>query len=331
MKPPTPFKNTSPEPVKDPEMQTILDAMRARKDERSPIASTPPPVMRKRMTEDFRFWNEGGPGIKEVRELDVPGPHGDIGIRWYDPCPGETDRPALVYLHGGGWIVGSPLTEDRSIRELVDRSKIPVCSIDYRLAPENPFPSQLEECVAVIQWLRSQATELGIDPGRFGLGGASAGANLALCTLLKLRDEAQMDGVKACLLFYGVFARRFDTESHRKYGDGAFGLSSADMAHFWRLYTNGELSPSSAGVMEPLAASLHDLPQVRLIAAGLDPLLDDSQDLHQRLLEAGVPSNLSVYHGVIHGFTVMLRQLSAGRRAMHEAADFLTETLLARE
>lgn len=322
-----PLSSRQPAPAVDPEMQPILEAMLARRSDRTPISATPPEVMRRRMAEDFRFWNEGGPTIAEVRDFAVPGPHGEVGIRCYDPAPGTTGRPAFIYLHGGGWVVGSPATEDRSIRELVDASRLPAFSVDYHLAPENPFPSQVEECTAVARWLHDHAADFGVDARSLGLGGASAGANLALSTALKLRDEGGSDWLKCCVLLYGAYARHSDTESHRRFGRGGFGLTTEDMNHFWSMYVGSRAANDVGCTAEPLHADLGNLPPVLLIAAALDPLLDDSLELHERLQRAGVPSQLSVYPGVVHGFTVMLRKLSAGKCAMHEVAGFLQKTL----
>lgn len=310
----------------DPEMKPILEAMQERRESRSPPAKTPVELMRTRMAEDFKFWNEGGAEIAVIRNFTIPGPQGDVRVRLYDPVPEQRQRPACVYLHGGGWIVGSLETEDRSLRELAVSSELPVFSVDYRLAPEYKFPSQVEECAAVVKWLHEHAAEFGLDCERLGIGGASAGANLALASALTLRGAGE-NWLKACVLLYGAFARRSDTESHRRFGAGDFGLTTEDMSHFWSLYVG---SPDDTDVdrrAEPLYADLSDLPPVLLIGAALDPLLDDTRQLFERLQAACIPSHCTIYPGVVHGFTVMLRQLSAGGRAMREVGTFLQKTL----
>jgi acetyl esterase len=229
----------------------------------------------------------------------------------------------VIYLHGGGWTFGSVATHDRLMRLLALAADAAVIGVDYRLAPEHPFPAPLEDCLAAIRWVRSRADALEVDQGRIVVAGDSAGANLALASLLALRDAGAPPPRGAALL-YGCYSSRLDTPSHVRFGDGSCRLSSAEMGWFWRNY----IGPTSADPLaEPLHADLSGLPPLYLMLAAVDPLADDTRELARRLADAGVPHEVREYPGVVHGFLQMTARSAAARRALADAGRAIRDLL----
>src|SRR4051812_15206187 len=176
-----------------------------------------------------------GPGeeVAEVRDIEVPGPGGAIGVRIYRP-QGEGPLPVVAYAHGGGWIMGTLDGFDTTCRALANASGALIASIDYRLAPEHAFPAALDDVHAVVRWLAEHAGELGGDPSRIAVAGDSAGGNLVAATTRRLRDE-EGPAVRFQALIYPVCDCALDTASYREKAVG-FGLSAATMERFWTLY-----------------------------------------------------------------------------------------------
>lgn len=267
-----------------------------------------------------------GPDLPRVRDLELPIGLGRLRARLYEPLLSEILLPVIVYLHGGGWCMGSIESHDGNCRVLAKYSRVNVLSIDYPLAPESRFPEALNQIIDACVWLRKHAGEWGIDPDRIALGGDSAGANLALSTAMQLRD-AQQNFPKGLLLLYGVFAHDHDTTSHRTFGrDERYTLSSAAMDFCWRMYLEDPAQDQDVRAA-PLLGELDHLPPCHLVCGSLDPLLDDSNRLHEKLLEAGVASTLEVVPGVTHSFLSFFDKLQAARNAWRGAADFLEQSL----
>src|SRR5439155_14600907 len=153
----------------------------------------------------FAMLNHGGPEMAERRDLTVPGRRGAIPARLYVPSTAAPVSPCLLYLHGGGFVIGSPDTHDRLTRELAEGVGARVLSLHYALAPEHPYPAGLDDCVDAAQWLAREGRGLGIDPAFLLIGGDSAGANLSAATILRLRDERASVTFRAALLSYGRF------------------------------------------------------------------------------------------------------------------------------
>jgi acetyl esterase len=266
------------------------------------------------------------PPLPRVRDLELPlGPQ-MLQARLYDPVGDGKLRPALVYLHGGGWCMGSIDSHDGNCRMLAKQSRINVLSIDYPLAPESKFPTALGRITDACRWLRRKGREWNIDPDRIAIGGDSAGANLALSTAMQLRDSGQ-HFLRGLLLLYGVFAHDHDTESHRQLGrDERYTLSSAAMDFCWRMYLENPAQDRDARAA-PLLGDLHRLPPAHLVCGSLDPLLDDSIRLHEKLRAAGAPSELDIVSGVTHSFLSFFDKLEPARKAWRGAADFLEQKL----
>jgi len=309
----------------DPQMAVVVEAMRAAQASAPPFADIPVATMRARAKEQFAFWNAEPPPVSSVRELDVPGHCGLRRVRVYEPLARAASRGALVYFHGGGWVIGDLDLEDCALRHLANDSGAVIFSADYVLAPEHKFPAPVLDCVAVTEWLQRHAAESGFDPGRLAVGGASAGANLALATALTVRERRD-SSLRFMLLFYGVYAADHSTTSHRMYGGGDFVLSSAMMERFWTLYLEDARQAADPRAA-PLHADLTGLPPAYLCAAELDPLRDDSLALTTRLRAAGVRAECKICPGVVHGFTLMSRSVPAARRALQDAGAALRDAL----
>jgi acetyl esterase/lipase len=148
-----------------------------------------------------------------------------IHLRIYDPGVRSKPSPALVFVHGGGWTVGTVDDFDSSIRRLANSSGMLIAAMDYRLAPENPFPAGLNDVLATVKWIKENGESIGIDPNRIALGGDSAGANLALASAIALRNEGQGDALRALYLLYGLYTPDKNTESMRLFGNGEYGIT----------------------------------------------------------------------------------------------------------
>ena len=228
---------------------------------------------------------------------------------------------ALLFIHGGGWVAGDLDTNERTLRLLALESGLRILSIDYPLSPEAKFPVALDVCTAVARWARTEGHEWGLDPDRLGLGGDSAGGNLALATAMDLRD-AREDWLRYLLLVYPALSPSGDTPSYRTFGTGDYGIGLQGMRFFWNSYLNSEADHANPRAA-PLLAGKNGLPPTCLLTAGLDPLTDECLTLARQLESAGVPLQHHHYDGVIHGFFSMSRMLDAGARAVADAAAFL--------
>lgn len=223
----------------------------------------------------------------------------------------------LLYLHGGGWVLGSIQSHFNIMARLAELTGFTVVGIDYALAPEAPFPGGLNDAVAAFRTLRA-----GAPAQPWLVAGDSAGANIAMSMMLDLRDAGERLP-DAGLLFYGVFSENHKTVSHRLCGDGQFGLSTEMMVWYRQHYLNGQpVSPADPRV-SPLHADLRGLPPIYLNAAGLDCLRDDSVEMAQRLAAAGVPHQFTMFEGVNHGFMQMSSELPEAMDAFRDAAAFV--------
>ena len=265
--------------------------------------------------------------IARVENRMVPGPAGDIPIRVYTPV-GTAPFPVLVYFHGGGWVIGNLDTHDGVCRSLANRVGCIVVSIDYRLAPEHPFPAAPEDCYAATRWIAEHAATLGADRGRIAVGGDSAGGNLAAVVALMARDRGGPKLVYQ-LLIYPATDADFETRSCRENAEGYF-LTRADMIWFWNHYAPRDEDRRNPYAAPLRAASLGGLPPALVITAEFDPLRDEGEAYAARLRDEHVPVRLSRYDGMIHGFFQMGAVVDRGRAAVEEAARALGQAFATR-
>jgi acetyl esterase len=248
----------------------------------------------------FALLNHGGPEMAERREVTIPGPRGPIPARLYVPKAADPSSRGLLYLHGGGFVIGSPDTHDRLTRELAEAIGARVLSVHYGLAPEHPYPAGLDDCVAAARWLASHAREVGVDPDRLLIGGDSAGANLAAATILRLRDEKTAVTFRGAILIYGRFTDAA-TPSIEAWGTRDLVLSRRVMDWFEAHYVGGR-GDTKDPYLNPLAGELRGFPPSILVVGTMDPLLDDSRLFAVALEKAGVPAELHIYPDGLHAF-----------------------------
>ena len=252
----------------------------------------------------------------------IPGPGGPMAIRIYRPK--DALPAAVVYFHGGGWVVGSLESADASCRVLANRSRCVVVSIDYRLAPETKFPGAVDDAYAATKWVADNAAELRIDPARIAVGGASAGGNLAAAVALVAREKG---GPKIAfqLLTVPVAELSSKAESHREFATG-YGLSAADMEWYGRHYVRTEADADSP-LASVVRADLHGLPPAFVITAECDPLRDDGEAYAEKLRALGIRAAYKRYPGMFHGFMSFPGVLPEAAEAFEDAGNALREAL----
>jgi acetyl esterase len=295
----------------DPQARAFLDRL---KELGVPgIGELPPEEAR--ATQDEAAAAVFGP-LQEVpcEDRTIPGPAGEIPVRVYRPD--EAPAPVLVYFHGGGWVLGSLNTLHGVCTTLARLSGCVVCSVDYRLAPENRFPAALDDAWAVVTWVAEHAEELGGLPGALAVGGDSAGGNLSAVCALRARDVGLPLSLQ--LLVYPVTDADLDTSTYLEFADGYF-LTRYSMEWFWGHYVpegdrfHPDASPLRAEDVSGTAPAL-------IITAEFDPLRDEGEAYARRLEEAGVPVTLSRYDGMFHGFFRMPGVIDKANDALAEAA-----------
>lgn len=262
------------------------------------------PEAAKRLFEEMQANPEGLPAVAKVEALTVAGAEGPLEARLYRP---ETQAlpPLVVYFHGGGFVVGSFATHDRNARRIANAAGALVVSVNYRLAPEHPFPAGADDAYAAVVELAGRAAELGADPDRVFIAGDSAGATLAIAAALSARDGRGPE-VAGVIAFYPVtdMTAIGAGVSYEAFGDGSVGLSEADMVWFRNLY-----APDPADWNDPrcspLTTELSDLaefPPTLVITAAYDVLAEDGALFAARLKSAGVATTYLHVEGVNHGY-----------------------------
>lgn len=258
--------------------------------------------------------------VASVENRQIPGPGGLIPVRIYTPA-GQGPFPALVYFHGGGWVLGTLETSDHTCRMLANLAGCIVVSVDYRLAPEHKFPAAPADCYAATRWVAENATALRIDPARIAVGGDSAGGNLAAVVALMAREQGG-PALAFQLLAYPVTHYHFESKSYNECAEGYF-LTRPMMVWFWRQYLRDEADGRHPHASPLLAEDLRGLPPALVLTAEYDPLTSEAEEYAERLRSAGVPVTLKRYSGLIHGFFTMGQALAAGKQAIEEAAGHL--------
>ena len=240
-------------------------------------------------------------------------PGTELLVRLYRPA--EADGGALLFFHGGAHVLGDVYVEEPRCLRLAAEGRCLVVSVDYALAPEEPFPADLEDALAALRWLAAEAETLGVDLSRIGVGGGSAGAGLAASLALAARDQG---GPALCwqMLVYPMLDDRLDTPSMQMPTTPLFGRRAAQDA--WAHYLAG--SPATAFSAPARADDLSGLPPAYAMVAEHDVLRDEGIDYARRLVEAGVPTELHLYPGTVHGFDLVGATTAVGRRALVEQA-----------
>ena len=259
--------------------------------------------------------------LARVEDLTIAGPAGDIPARLYAGKPDQDAGGLLVYYHGGGHVVGTLDTHDSACRFFAKHAGVGVLSVDYRLAPEHPYPAAVDDSVAALAWASENAERLGFDPARIAVGGDSAGGNLAAVVALAAKaGEAPLPAFQ--LLIYPVCDYVEKRRSYELFKEGFF-LTAAEM-DWYRDHYLPEPDAAHEWRVSPLRAPDHSgLPPTYILTAGFDPLRDEAEEYARTLTAAGVPTALRRHDGLLHSFVNQTSLHRGARDAMLEACGAL--------
>lgn len=260
-----------------------------------------------------------------VQALTIPSTAGELPARLYamPECPRLA--PGLVYLHGGGWVTGDLDTHELLCRQLARAGGLRVISVDYRLAPEHPFPAAVDDALTAFRHVAAQAEALGLDPQRLGVAGDSAGGNLAAVVGLRTRGEARRPAL--AVLLYPALDARCEHPSHRELGQRFF-LTREAIDWYYGHYLGPDPARRSDPDVSPLLAKdVSGAPPTIVIAAAFDPLRDEAAAYAERLRRAGVPVRYHCFPDLLHGFSLMTELSPASKAATEDLARQLGQTL----
>jgi acetyl esterase len=273
---------------------------------------------------DF-FGGQTARPVAAAEEFSIPGPEEPIDVRLY--LPDRATPPLVVFYHGGGWVLGGLESYDPLCRALVDVGDVAVLSVDYRLAPEHPFPAGFEDAYAAAAWAAEHADRLNCDPDRLAVAGDSAGGNLAAAVCLAARDRNGPAIDAQALIYPSVAAPGIHTfESHVENGEGYF-LERESIAWFFDRYLADTADRRTAYVAPLLAQDLSGLPPATVLTAGFGPLRDEGEAYTARLEAADVPVRRESFPGMIHGFVSMLDDVDRAEDRVAAVAEDLAATL----
>jgi acetyl esterase len=306
-----------------PQAQQVCDLIVA--SGRPPIETLSPAQARQAFLASRPILQPDPPPVAEVLALEADGPAGKIPLRLYRGNGASKDQPqpALIYFHGGGWVIGDLESHDQLCRALANAVPCIVVSVDYRLAPEHKFPAAAEDASAATRWIAGNAQRLGIDAARLAVGGDSAGGNLATVVALDARDRG---GPKLAfqLLIYPSTDMRMGWPSLERHAQ-QLPLTRAGMQWFIDHYLRSAADKADWRASPLLAKSLAQLPPALVITAGFDPLGDEGQSYAEALRKAGVAVTHERFEGQIHGFVMMGRIIADSGRAIAMGAAALKQ------
>lgn len=261
--------------------------------------------------------------VGEITGFAIEGPAGAIPVRAYIP-DGSDPFPVLVYFHGGGWTIGNLDTHENVCAAFCSRANAVVVSVDYRLAPEHPFPAQLEDAYAAAEWASEFAEDISGDPNRIAVAGDSAGGNLAAAVSLMARDKGG-PALSHQLLIYPAVASPtvHEFDSYEENAEGYF-LERESMEWYYDKWLRDDADARNEYMAPLLARDLSGLPSATIVTAGFDPLRDEGIEYAKRLTEAGVDVRHENYESMIHGFVSLKAQIDVGDAAMDLLADELS-------
>ncbi len=286
-----------------------------------------PPAVARRFYRDTRGpLTPDPPPVESVQLLLAPGPNGSAGpvpLRAYRPKGAGKDEvlPALVYIHGGGWVIGDLDTHDVVCRTLANGARCAVFSVEYRKAPESPFPAAVDDCFSSLIFISKNSGSLKINPAQIAVGGDSAGGNLAAAIALMAR-EADGPAISFQLLIYPATDHRLGHPSIDANGEGYL-LTKKVMQYFRGHYLPREEDWLDWRASPLLATSLANLPPAYVMTAGFDPLRDEGKAYAERLAKEGVKTEYRNYADMVHGFITMGRVLDTANAALADCAKAL--------
>lgn len=306
-----------------PQVQILLE--RVARSPLPPYHEVPPAVARRIYRDTRAATAPPVPEVAAVRLLLAPGADGPIPLRAYRPAGSQADEvlPALVFLHGGGWVIGDLDTHDIICRQLANGARCAVFSVEYRVAPEAPFPAAVDDCVAAMSYIAAEARVLCVDPRRIAVGGDSAGGNLAAVVCLAARDAG---GAAPCfqLLIYPATDQRAGFPSYERNAEGYL-LTKRVMGYFSGHYLPRAIDWNDWRASPLLAASLAGLPPAYVLTAGYDPLVDEGRAYAERLEREGCKVEYREYPDMVHGFLLMGGVLDTANVAVAECCRALVD------
>ena len=300
----------------DPHFKAMIEAAAEQAANAPPLDAVPPAMIRMGYQMQRKASDQNPPQDVTAKDLEVGGAAGPIPARLYTPGGAKTPSGGLVYFHGGGFTIGDLETHDGHCRRLASLAGVRVLAIDYRLAPEHPFPAGHDDALAATKWAFDHAAELGIDPARIAVGGDSAGGNLAASASIDLKDDPKRKIAFQLLLYPGIWPE--EETASRKALDGPI-LTKAAIAWFDKsLAALGHAQEARAFLGKARLSA--GLPPALVVAAGFDPLKDEGRDYAARLTAAGNSAAHVEYAGLVHDFYVMPDVSPAVHEAVRETA-----------
>lgn len=258
-------------------------------------------------------------GAAVAQVIDLVGDDGQrsVPLRLYRASSAEGLAPIIVFIHGGGFVGGSRDTHDAICRTLCRASGVNLLSVEYRLAPEHPYPAALDDCCTVLLWISKEGERLGMDPAQIALCGDSAGGYLAVSSALAMRDQPFDGEIRHIGLLYPVVDPSCNTPSMEAFAEG-YMLTRGALQWFWRAFSNSKAALETE--LSLLKRDLSGLPAVSIVTAGFDPLRDEGGALYERLKQAGVATSLRCYLGMVHGFASLINLTELAADAIHHLA-----------
>ena len=263
--------------------------------------------------------------IYEVEHRFIPGPTSDLPIRIYRPH-WHSPLPALLFFHGGGWVLNSLDIYEQALRSMANKGQFVVIAVNYQKAPEHPFPVPFDDCYATLLWVWKNAEKLGIDPNQIGVGGDSAGGNLASAVALKVRDTKDLP-LAFQVLVYPCNDDEMNYESAKTNGSG-YGLSTKSMKWFWEQYLSKKSDAKNPYAVPVAAKDFSGLAPAIITTAEFDPLLDDGYIYSELLKKSGVQVIYREYEGLIHGFFSMAGITDAANELHQNLCDEINALLM---
>ena len=307
-----------------PQCQAIVEAV-ADNPEGSPFTADEPADARARYVASNAIYAPDTPSLAKISDFAITGPADDILVRLYNPSASDDkELPIMVFVHGGGWVFGDLESHDHVCRALAHEAGCLVLAVDYRLAPEYPFPAGLEDCMAVLAWVSGNAASLGADSEKLAIGGDSAGGNLSAV----MAQEAQKNGgpnIAFQLLLYPATDFLADNNSLRDNAEGYL-LTKEAITRFADLYLRDGQDRRDPRI-SPIYGDLAGLPPAHVITAEFDPLRDEGATYAEAMKSAGVDVTYAMYPGMVHGFMRMGAIVDNAQDAIRESAVRLKQVL----
>jgi acetyl esterase/lipase len=308
----------------DPQISALLDLVA--KSGVPELNTLPPEQAREQYLLNVKKIVGETPKIRKTIDRTIDSPEGELPIRIYWPDIEQADKlPVLVFFHGGGWSIGSIESHDHVCRWLTANSECIVVSVEYRMGPEHKFPAAVEDAMTATEWAIRNATEIGADAGRIGIGGDSAGANLATVVSILMRDK-NISAIKTQLLIYPATDMSMSHASHKLFGEG-YRLTRPLMVWSVANYLRDGRDMLDFRASPLLAKDLSNLPPALIMTAGFDPLRDEGEAYANKLRESGVAVKYVCYEGMIHGFIGMPNVVDTSKTALLDSSAYLKEML----